>query len=162
MMGSASVVDVVEGFAPFGAYEPGIDHRLAEFVSPALVVAHGGPGCTHDYVDSLKHIAELDGRGGHSFTNTARLGQLHPPPDKGADFWTIQLFPRSARRTAQAPRHRPTARLSRPVLGRACSARSTRYDAALRASRRRSSPTQRGNMHTWVSEANRLREELPP
>lgn len=51
------------------AYLPFRDYRTWYRVTGSLdsgklplVVAHGGPGCTHDYVDSFKDIAALDGR----------------------------------------------------------------------------------------------------
>lgn len=51
-----------EGYAPFRHYQTwfrvcgDIDSGLTP-----LVVAHGGPGCTHDYVDAFRDIA-LSGR----------------------------------------------------------------------------------------------------
>lgn len=47
-----------EGYAPFRHYQTwfrvcgDIDSGLTP-----LVVAHGGPGCTHDYVDAFRDIA---------------------------------------------------------------------------------------------------------
>lgn len=46
---------VREGFAPFSDYKTW--YRLTGDLGAAkapLVVLHGGPGCTHDYVDSFK------------------------------------------------------------------------------------------------------------
>lgn len=57
---------------------------------PAVVVLHGGPGSTHDYLLSLTALAEdgwpvvhYDQLGGGGST---RL------PERGADFWTVELF----------------------------------------------------------------------
>ncbi len=47
-----------EGFAPFGDYQTW--YRITgDLHGPGtpLVILHGGPGCTHDYVDSFKDIA---------------------------------------------------------------------------------------------------------
>ena len=51
---------------------------------------HGGPGCTHDYVDSLKGIAAT----GRAVVHYDQLGNGRSTHlrDKGADFWTVELF----------------------------------------------------------------------
>jgi L-proline amide hydrolase len=48
-----------EGYVPFRGYQTWfrICGNLHNGLTP-LVVAHGGPGCTHDYVDAFKDIAE--------------------------------------------------------------------------------------------------------
>ena len=51
-----------EGYLPFRDYR--IWYRITGSLhSPhlPLVVAHGGPGCTHDYVDSFRDIAAISG-----------------------------------------------------------------------------------------------------
>ncbi|MFB9833252.1 alpha/beta fold hydrolase [Actinoallomurus acaciae] len=55
-----------------------------------LVVLHGGPGCTHDYLDSL---AELAGTG-RAVVRYDQLGNGRSTHlrDKGAGFWTVDLF----------------------------------------------------------------------
>jgi L-proline amide hydrolase len=52
----------IEGFAPFG------EHRTWYRVTgdlaggkPPLVALHGGPGCTHDYIEAYADLA-ADGR----------------------------------------------------------------------------------------------------
>jgi hypothetical protein len=49
---------VIEDFAPFGPYQTW--YRIVGDLysgKPPLFVLHGGPGCTHDYVDSFKELA---------------------------------------------------------------------------------------------------------
>src|ERR1700710_945128 len=57
---------------------------------PPLVVLHGGPGCTHDYVDSLKDLAAS----GRAVVHYDQLGNGRSTHlrEKGADFWTVDLF----------------------------------------------------------------------
>ena len=57
-----------------------------------LIVLHGGPGATHDYVLSLADLA----RTGHAVVHYDQLGNGHSThfPDRGADFWTVDLFVR--------------------------------------------------------------------
>jgi L-proline amide hydrolase len=82
---------VLEGTVPFGEYETWyrITGDLGSDKTP-LVVAHGGPGCTHDYVVGIAALAEngrpvvhYDQLGGGRSTHLA---------DKGEDFWTVDLF----------------------------------------------------------------------
>ena len=50
---------ISEGYSQFGPHKTW--YRVTgdlNWKKVPLVVAHGGPGCTHDYVDSFKDIAE--------------------------------------------------------------------------------------------------------
>ena len=80
-----------EGFARLGDYETW--YRVTgDLASPRLplVIAHGGPGCTHDYVDSFKHLAE-NGRAVIHYDQIGNGKSTHLP-DKGGDFWTVAFF----------------------------------------------------------------------
>jgi L-proline amide hydrolase len=57
---------------------------------PVLVVVHGGPGSTHDY---LLRLSELAARGWPvvHYDQLGNGGSTHLP-DKGPDFWTPELF----------------------------------------------------------------------
>jgi L-proline amide hydrolase len=80
-----------KGTLPFGEYrtwyrvtgEPGRGR-------PALVAVHGGPGSTHDYLLNLARFAE-DGWPVIHYDQLGNGGSTHLP-DKGADFWTVDLF----------------------------------------------------------------------
>ncbi|GHF80488.1 proline iminopeptidase [Kitasatospora xanthocidica] len=84
-------IPVVKGSVPFGNYRtwyrmdgrPGPDR-------PTLVVVHGGPGSTHDYLTSLAELAE-QGFPVVLYDQLGNGGSTHLP-DRGADFWTVQLF----------------------------------------------------------------------
>src|SRR5881394_86143 len=56
-----------------------------------LVVLHGGPGATHDYLLSLADLAE-----GRAVIHYDQLGNGRSThyPGRGADFWTVDLFVR--------------------------------------------------------------------
>jgi L-proline amide hydrolase len=83
--------NVVEGTAPFGEWETWyrVTGDLSSPKTP-LVVAHGGPGATHDYVLSLVKIAET----GRPVIHYDQLGNGRSTrlPDQDEDFWTVDLF----------------------------------------------------------------------
>lgn len=56
-----------------------------------LVVAHGGPGSTHDYLLRLTELAAATGRAVVHYDQIGNGGSTHLP-DRGADFWTVDLF----------------------------------------------------------------------
>ncbi|KAB2970931.1 alpha/beta fold hydrolase [Streptomyces sp. SS1-1] len=79
------------GVAPFGAYKTW--YRVTGDLSPhrtALVVAHGGPGSTHDYLVSLAALSELGVPVVH-YDQIGNGGSSHLP-DAPAGFWTVELF----------------------------------------------------------------------
>lgn len=57
-----------------------------------LVVLHGGPGATHDYLLALADLAR-DGRA-VVFYDQLGSGRSTHWPDRGADYWTVDLFVR--------------------------------------------------------------------
>ncbi len=83
--------NVVEGFAPYGDWQTWyrVTGELSSTKTP-LVVAHGGPGCTHDYVLAIASIAET----GRPVIHYDQIGNGRSTklPDKGGDFWTVDFF----------------------------------------------------------------------
>jgi L-proline amide hydrolase len=57
---------------------------------PALVVLHGGPGSTHDYLLSLAALA-AEGWPVVHYDQLGSGGSTHLP-ERGADFWSVDLF----------------------------------------------------------------------
>ena len=55
-----------------------------------LVLAHGGPGCTHDYLLNLAQLAS-DGRPVAHYDQLGGGRSTHLR-ERGADFWTVDLF----------------------------------------------------------------------
>jgi L-proline amide hydrolase len=80
-----------EGRASFGAHETW--YRITGDLNskkPPVFILHGGPGAAHNYVDAYKLLA----RDGRAVIHYDQLGCGNSTllPDKGADFWTVQLF----------------------------------------------------------------------
>lgn len=82
---------VREGFAPFGEWQTWyrVTGDLSSGPTP-LVVVHGGPGCTHDYVVSIAEIANS----GRAVVHYDQLGAGRSThlADRGESFWTVELF----------------------------------------------------------------------
>ena len=79
------------GIAPYRGYETWfrITGDLNSSMTP-LVVVHGGPGFTHDYVLSLSELAAT----GRPIVHYDQVGcgRSTRLPQKGGEFWTVQLF----------------------------------------------------------------------
>lgn len=56
----------------------------------ALVLLHGGPGSTHDYLLNMADLTDSGWAVVH-YDQLGNGGSTHLP-DRGADFWTVQLF----------------------------------------------------------------------
>jgi L-proline amide hydrolase len=149
----------MEAFLPFRAYRTWyrITGSLDSEKLP-LVVAHGGPGCTHDYVDSFKDISAIDGRAVIHYDQLGN-GNSTRLPEKGPDFWTPALFLEELdallKHLGIQDRY---AFLGQSWGGMLGAEHAVRRPKGLKALVIANSPA---NMHTWVAEANRLREELP-
>jgi L-proline amide hydrolase len=147
-----------EGFAPFKEWQTW--YRVTgemESGKPPLVVAHGGPGCTHDYVDSLKNLAAT----GRAVIHYDQLGNGRSTHlrDKGADFWTVALFIEELNNLA-AHLGLATYDLFGQSWGGMLGAEfAATQPPGLRKLVIADSPA---DMVTWVAEANRLRAGLAP
>ncbi len=152
-----------EGFAPFGEWRTWYritgtrDPAVPGQAKPPLVVLHGGPGCTHDYVDSFRLLAE----GGRAVIHYDQIGNGRSTHlrDKGPEFWTVALF--------LAELDNLLAHLgiagSYHLLGQSwggmlAAEHAVRRPSGLRALVIANSPA---SMALWIAEANRLRADLP-
>ncbi|WP_235215382.1 proline iminopeptidase-family hydrolase [Phaeacidiphilus oryzae] len=83
---------MTEGYLPFRGHRTWyrVSGSLDSPLTP-LVVLHGGPGCTHDYVESF---AELTAATGRPVVHYDQLGNGRSShlPEAGPEFWTVQLF----------------------------------------------------------------------
>ncbi|WP_162751406.1 proline iminopeptidase-family hydrolase [Rhizobiales bacterium] len=154
-----AAIPTQEAFLPFRKYRTW--YRITGSLDSGrlpLVVAHGGPGCTHDYVDSFKGIAEIDGRAVIHYDQLGN-GKSTRLPEKGPDFWTPALFldelDTLLKHLGIQDRY---AFLGQSWGGMLGAEHAVRRPKGLKALVIANSPA---NMHTWVAEANRLREELP-
>jgi L-proline amide hydrolase len=148
-----------EGMAPFGSYRTWyrVTGDLSARKAP-LVVLHGGPGCTHDYVDAFKGLAAR----GRAVVHYDQLGNGRSTHlrDKGANFWTPRLFldelENLLRHLNIDGRYHV---LGQSWGGMLAAEHAVTQPKGLRALVIANSPA---SMELWVREANRLRDELPP
>ena len=154
-----SAAEAQEGFAPFRDYRTW--YRVTGDLGASkvsLVVLHGGPGCTHDYVDSYKGLAAR----GRAVIHYDQLGNGRSTHlrEKGADFWTPRLFldelENLLRHLKIADRYHVLGQSWGGMLG---AEYAVTQPKGLRALVIANSPA---SMELWVREANRLRDTLPP
>jgi L-proline amide hydrolase len=123
-----------------------------------LVVAHGGPGATHDYVSGLARLAST-GRGVVHYDQVGN-GRSSRFRDRGTDFYNVELFLEELdgllRHLGIADRYHL---LGQSWGGMLAAEHAVRRPAGLRALVISNSPA---SMELWVNEATRLRASLPP
>jgi L-proline amide hydrolase len=120
-------------------------------------VLHGGPGTTHDYLLSLAELG--DSRAVIHYDQIGNGRSTHYP-DRGADFWTPELFVRElynlVDRLGIADRHHVLGQSWGGFLAQEYALTQPRgLRALVLADTAASFPD-------FVAEANRLRAELPP
>jgi L-proline amide hydrolase len=123
-----------------------------------LIVLHGGPGAAHDYLLSLVDLAQ-DGRAVIHYDQLGNGRSTHLP-DRGADFWTPDLFVRELHNLVDAlgvrDRHH--------VLGQSWGGFLAQEYAFTQPRGLRSLvlADTAASFPDFVTEANRLRADLPP
>ncbi|QOL13972.1 proline iminopeptidase-family hydrolase [Dickeya dianthicola] len=151
--------NVCEGYAPFREYQTWyrVCGDLASPLTP-LVVAHGGPGCTHDYVDAFRDLAQT-GRPVIHYDQTGNGRSTHLR-DKPTGFWQVALFldelDNLLRHLGIAQRY---ALLGQSWGGMLAAEHAVRQPAGLQGVVIANSPA---SMPLWLSAAARLRAALPP
>jgi len=157
-MGGA-MAPVREGYADFRGWQTGyrVTGSLGGNKLP-LVVLHGGPGCTYDYVDSIKGLANT----GRAVIHYDQLGNGRSTHlnDKGPEFWTPRLFldelENLTRHLGIDSAYHVLGQSWGGMLGGEYAVTRPKGLCALVIS---DSPA---SMELWVQEANKLREKLPP
>jgi L-proline amide hydrolase len=135
------------------------DLRNNDADAPApLVVLHGGPGAAHDYLLSLTDLA----RAGRAVIHYDQLGNGRSThyPERGADFWTVDLFVRELHNLVD----RLGIRDRHSVLGQSWGgflAQEYVFDAPVGLQALVLADTA-ASFPDFVAEANRLRKDLPP
>jgi L-proline amide hydrolase len=150
---------VAEGHADFRGHRTWyrVTGELGAAKAP-LVILHGGPGAAHDYTDAFKGVAET----GRAVIHYDQLGcgRSTHLPDRGADFWTVKLFldelDNLLRHLGIAERYHVLGQSWGGMLG---AEHGVTRPAGLQSLIIANSPA---SMTLWVSEANRLRADLPP
>jgi L-proline amide hydrolase len=135
-----------------------VDGDLDAHGPAPLVVLHGGPGATHDYLANLAELAT----GGRAVVLYDQLGNGRSThlPERGAEFWTVDLFVRELHNLVDAlgvrERHH--------VLGQSWGGFLAQEYALTRPRGLRSLvlADTAASFPDFVAEANRLRAELPP
>jgi L-proline amide hydrolase len=130
--------------------------ELGQGATP-LVVLHGGPGATHDYVSSLAHLVDS----GRAVVHYDQLGCGRSThfPQRGAEFFDVQLFVDELdvllAHLGIAGRYHVLGQSWGGMLG---AEHAIRAPGGLRSLIISNSPA---SMELWVREADRLRRDLP-
>lgn len=147
-----------EGYAPFRDYVTW--YRVTgdpKSKKPPVVLLHGGPGAAHDYLDRYKLLAR-DGRRVIHYDQLG-CGKSTLLPDKGADFWTPQLFVEELNSLIDFLGIRSAYHVLGQSWGGMLGAEfGITRPKGLKSLIIANSPA---SMELWVSEANRLRAEMP-
>jgi L-proline amide hydrolase len=125
---------------------------------PPVVVLHGGPGATHDYTLRMARLVEQ----GWPVVHYDQLGAGRSTHlrDQPPEFWTVELFldelDNLTRSLGIADAYHVIGQSWGGMLG---AEHAVRRPTGLRSLVIADSPA---SMELWVSEANRLRDDLPP
>jgi L-proline amide hydrolase len=151
-------MNIAEGFAPFGAYQTWyrVTGDLYSSKTPVIVL-HGGPGCTHDYLENIGELAH-HGRAIIHYDQVGNGRSTHLPK-MSDDFWRVDLF---VDELANLISH--LGLIDYILLGQSwgsmlASEFSLRAPAGLVALIL-ANPV--ASMPLWISETTRLRQDLPP
>lgn len=167
-MASVNGTDVSEGFADFSvraANKPcktwyRIHGNLKSTTHTPLVILHGGPGMGHNYLLSLTDLATK-----YSvpivFYDQIGCGKSTHLREKRGDgnFWTTDLFLEELENLLRHLELKEYDVFGNSWGGMLAAMHGIRRPKGLRKLIVANSPTK---IETWVSEANKLREQLPP
>lgn len=158
MVGAAKAFPSTEGFVSFRGYRTWY-RIVGEREQPGrlpLVALHGGPGMSHDYLEPLEAIAAT-GRRVIFYDQLGGAGNSDQPHNPS--MWTVQLY------KDELATVRDALGLDRLHLfgsswgGMLAMEYALTQPSGLASLTIASSPA---SMSQWVTEANRLREDLPP
>jgi L-proline amide hydrolase len=147
-----------EGHAPFRTFQTWyrVTGPLAG-ARPTLVALHGGPGCTHDYIDSFVDLA-TDQRAVIHYDQIGNGRSTHLR-DADPGFWTVELFlaelDNLLAHLGIAGRY--------DVIGQSWGGMLAAEHAVCQPPglRRLVIADSPASLDTWLAEANRLRADLP-
>ena len=159
LLDSGTVLPSKEGHAEFRGYRTW--YRVVGDLGSGklpLGTLHGGPGGTHDYLEPYSRLA-AEGRA-VIFYDQLGAGRSTHLRDKGADFWTVELF---LAELDNLLRHLGIEKgyhlLGQSWGGMLGAEHGVRRPAGLRSLVISDSPA---SMVLWVQEADRLRQALAP
>src|SRR5262245_3320886 len=154
----ATTHHIIEGYVPFRGYhtwyrivgEPAWDASHAP-----VIVLHGGPGATHDYLENLAALADARRR----VILYDQVGNGNSDHPHHPDMWTVELFVNELATVRQALGLAHTHILGQSWGGMLAMEYALTQPTGLLSLVVADSPA---SIPQWVSEANRLRAELPP
>ncbi len=153
----SETVPAREGHIPFHGYNTWY-RIVGEHEEPGklpLLVLHGGPGATHDYLESLEAMAST----GRRVIFYDQLGCGNSDHPHNPSLWTVELYVEevdAVRRALGLDHLHLLGQSWGGMLGMEYALTQPSGLASLVVS---DSPA---NMRQWVEEANRLRSDLPP
>jgi L-proline amide hydrolase len=124
-----------------------------------VVILHGGPGAAHDYLANLTALNDIDDRPVVLYDQLGNGRSTHLP-DRGAEFWTVDLFVRELQALVDhlgiAGRHH--------VLGQSWGGFLAQEYALTQPTGLRSLilADTAASFPDFVAECNKLRADLPP
>lgn len=148
---------VATGRAPFRDWETW--YRVTGTLGggrPPLVVLHGGPGATHDYLLPLADLATSD----RAVIHYDQLGSGNSThlQERGSEFWTVELFLDQLDALLSVLGVEAYHLLGQSWGGMLAAEHAVRQPVGLRGLVLSNSPA---SMPLWISEAARLRAGLP-
>ena len=149
---------ITEGFIPFKTYQTWY-RIVGDGEAPGklpLLCLHGGPGATHDYLESLDAMADTGRR--VIYYDQLGCGRSSIPISK-PDMWTVELFVEEVDVLRKALGLERIHLLGQSWGGMLAMEYMLTQPAGVASLTIASSPA---SMIQWVEEANRLRDELPP
>jgi L-proline amide hydrolase len=148
---------IIEGYIPFKGYQT--YYRIVEGQTtdkPPLLCLHGGPGATHDYLESLDAMADT----GRRIIYYDQLGcGKSVLPVKNPAMWTVELFVEEVHVVRQALGLERIHLLGQSWGGMLAMEYMLTQPLGIATLTIASSPA---SMIQWVEEANKLRDQLPP
>jgi L-proline amide hydrolase len=153
----ASTSPAKEGYVPFHGDKTWyriVGDREESSKLPVLVL-HGGPGGTHDYLEPLEALAATGRR--VIFYDQLGCGKSATPSNPS--LWTVDLYVEEVNAVRQALGLAPVHILGQSWGGMLGMEYALAQPAGLMSLTVADSPA---SMRQWVAEANRLRADLPP
>ena len=150
-----SSIPFVDGTLPFRGYN--VWYRVVGETSDKapLLTLHGGPGASHDYIEPLALLAN-DGRQVIFYDQLGCGLSDHP---HRPEMWTVELFVEEINAVRDALGLTEVHILGQSWGGMLAMEYGFTQPTGVKSLTIANSPA---SMIQWVSEANRLREELPP
>ncbi len=147
--------EIQEGYIPFKGYQTyyRIVGRCANGRLPLLAL-HGGPGCAHDYLESLDALAD----NGRAVIYYDQLGCGKSPTPSMPDFWSAELWEEELDVVRAALGLGQVHILGQSWGGMLAMQYATHQPKGVKSMVIASSPA---SIPLWVKEANRLRSYLP-